>query len=106
MSQRLPRRIGLAPAKRMMMTARVVEAAEAHAIGLVDLLAGDEGLGALVAGFAAELCANSAFTNAATKRLLIETDGMSLAQGLAHEHFRFPGRAPDWRERIARFGKK
>jgi enoyl-CoA hydratase/carnithine racemase len=106
MSQRLPRRIGLAPAKRMMMTARVVEAAEAHAIGLVDLLAGDEGLDALVAGFMAELLANSAFTNAATKRLLIETDGMSLAEGLAHEHFRFPGRAPDWKERVARFGKK
>ena len=39
MSQRLPRRIGLAAAKRMMMTARVVEAAEAKELGLVDLLA-------------------------------------------------------------------
>ena len=105
MSQRLPRRIGLAPAKRMMMTARVVEAEEALALGLVDILAGDEGLDAAVASLAGELCANSAFTNAATKRLLIETDGMSLAEGLAHEHFRFPGRAPDYRERLARFGR-
>jgi enoyl-CoA hydratase/carnithine racemase len=105
MSQRLPRRIGLPAAKRMMMTARVVEAEEAHALGLVDLLAPAGGLDAVVHGFAAELCANSAFTNAATKRLLIETDGMSLAQGLAHEHFRFPGRAPDWRERIGKFGR-
>ena len=106
MSQRLPRRIGLSAAKWMMMTARVVVAEEASALGLVDLLAPAGGLDALVAGFAAELCANSLFTNAATKRLLIETDGMSLAEGLAHEHFRFPGRAPDWRERIARFGKR
>jgi enoyl-CoA hydratase/carnithine racemase len=106
MSQRLPRRIGVPAAKRMMMTARVVEAEEALAIGLVDLLAPAGGLDALVDGFAAELCANSGFTNAATKRLLIETDGMSLADGLAHEHFRFPGRAPDWRERIARFAKR
>jgi enoyl-CoA hydratase/carnithine racemase len=103
MSQRLPRRIGLPAAKRMMMTARVVEAEEALALGLVDLLAPAGGLDGLVGGFTAELCANSAFTNAATKRLLIETDGMPLAQALAHEHFRFPGRAPDWRERIDRF---
>jgi nitronate monooxygenase len=39
----------------------------------------------------------------ATKRLLQETDGMSLADGLAHEHDRHPGFAPDHKERIARF---
>jgi len=106
MSQRLPRRIGLAAAKRMMMTAGVIEAAEAEALGLVDLLAPEGGLDALVAGFAAEITANSRFTNAANKRLLIETDGMSLAAGLAHEHYRHPGRAPDWRERIDRFRRR
>jgi enoyl-CoA hydratase/carnithine racemase len=105
MSQRLPRRIGLSAAKRMMMTARILEADEAAALGLVDLLAAAGGLDELAARFAAEICANSGFTNAATKRLLIETDGMSLAEGLAHEHFRFPGRAPDYRERLARFGR-
>jgi len=103
MSQRLPRRIGLAAAKRMMMTARAVDAAEAHALGLVDLLGPEGGLDALVAGLAAEITANSWFSNAANKRLLIETDGLSLAEGLAYEHDRHPGRAPDWRERIDRF---
>ena len=103
MSQRLPRRIGLAAAKRMMMTSRVVDAAEAERLGLIDLVAPEGGLDDLVRSFAAELTANSWFTNAANKRLLIETDGMSLAEGLAHEHFRHPGRAPDWRERIDRF---
>ena len=55
MSQRLPRRIGLAAAKRMMMTARTVEAAEAERLGLVDLLAPAGGLDELVATFAGEL---------------------------------------------------
>jgi enoyl-CoA hydratase/carnithine racemase len=106
MSQRLPRRIGLPAAKRMMFTARVVGAEEALSIGLIDMLAETGELDSMLAGFTAEICANSWFTNAETKRLLIDTDGMSLALGLAHEHFRFPGRAPDSAERIARFTKK
>jgi hypothetical protein len=77
---------GLRPAaKRMMMTARVVEADEAGALGLGELLA------------------NGAFSNSATKRLLMETDGVSLAERLAYEHYHHPGRAPDWRERVDRF---
>jgi enoyl-CoA hydratase/carnithine racemase len=106
MSQRLPRRIGLPAAKRMMFTGRVIGAEEALSIGLIDMLAEAGGLDGLLAGFTGEICANSSFTNSETKRLLIDTDGMSLAQGLAHEHFRFPGRAPDSAERIARFSKK
>jgi enoyl-CoA hydratase/carnithine racemase len=103
MSQRLPRRIGIPAAKRMMMTSCVVDAAEAKELGLVDLLAPEGQLDALLGGFAAELLANSWFTNFAVKRLLIETDGMSLAEGLAHEHYRYPGLAPDHRERISNF---
>jgi enoyl-CoA hydratase/carnithine racemase len=106
MSQRLPRRIGFPAAKRMMMTSRTVGAAEALAIGLVDLLAEEGGLDALVAGLAADILANSWHTNFATKRLMRETDGMSLAEGLAHEHYRYPGYAPDHQERMDRFGKK
>ena len=102
-SQRLPRRIGLSAAKRMMMTARVVEAAEAKDLGLVDLLAAQGELDEVLKSFVAELLANSWFTNFAVKRLLIETDGMSLAEGLAHEHYRYPGVAPDHRERMAAF---
>ena len=103
MSQRLPRRIGLPAAKRMMMTGRVVAAAEAQALGLVDVLAPENGLDVVLQQFIDELLANSWFTNFAVKRLMRETDGMSLAQGLAHEQFRYPGRAPDHLERIAAF---
>ena len=45
----------------------------------------------------------SAETN---KRLLRETDGLPLAAGLAHAHERYPGPAPDWQERIARFSRR
>lgn len=105
MIQRLPRRIGLPAAKRMMMTARVVSAQEALVLGLIDQLAPEGGLDAAVAELAAAILANSWHTNFATKRLLRETDGMSLAEGLAHEHFRSPGFAPDWRERVAGFAR-
>lgn len=103
MSQRLPRRIGPSAAKRMMMTSRVVEAPEAIELGLVDLLAPPGRLDEVLKAFVAELLANSWFTNFAVKRLLSETDGMSLAEGLAHEHYRYPGCAPDHQQRIAAF---
>jgi enoyl-CoA hydratase/carnithine racemase len=103
MLQRLPRRIGLPAAKRMMLTSREVNAVEAKEMGLVDLLAPAGELGELLKSFVAEILANSWFTNSATKQLLIETDGMALAEGLAHEQYRYPGWAPDYRERIAAF---
>jgi enoyl-CoA hydratase len=103
MLQRLPRRIGLPAAKRMMLTGREIGAVEAKELGLIDLLAPARGLDELLKGFVAEILANSWFTNSATKQLLLETDGMSLEEGLAHEQYRYPGWAPDYRERIAAF---
>ena len=106
MTQRLPRRIGAQAARRMMMTSKPVDATEAKAIGLVDLLAPEGELDTLVTTFATDVLANSWHTNFAVKRLMRETDDMPLAQALAHEHYRYPGYAPDWQERIARFSKK
>ena len=106
MSQRLPRRIGMSAAKLMMFTARPVDAAEARAMGLIDVLVDEGTLAARVAELAGAILANSWHTNMATKRLLRETEGMTLAQGLAHESYRNPGFAPDHKERIARFAKK
>ncbi len=103
MTQRLPRRIGTPRAKRMMMTAQVVRAPQALAMGLVDDLATDDTLEALVADWSARLCANSIHTNRQTKRLLLETEGLPLRQGLAHEFYRNPGAAPDLQERLAAF---
>ena len=73
---------------------------------LVDMLAPAGGLDAMVEDLAGRILANSWFTNGAVKRLMIESDGLSLVEGLAHEHSRHPGFAPDYRERIERFSRK
>jgi enoyl-CoA hydratase len=106
MSQRLPRRIGRSRAKRMMMTGQIVLAEEAMAIGLVDLCFADDAFEGSLAEFVAALLANSWFTNRATKRLMIETEGMPLHDGLAHEFYRHPGLAPDVKERREHFSGK
>lgn len=106
MSQRLPRRIGAAAAKSMMFTARTVEAEEAKALGLVDILCPAGGLDTAVADFAGSVLANSWHTNMETKKLMLATDGMALADALAHEQYHYPGFAADYQERVANFGKK
>lgn len=104
MGQRLSRRIGVPAAKRMMMTAGTIGAEEAKGLGLVDVLAKD--LDTAVGELSAAILANSWHTNFATKRFMRETDGMSLAQGLAYEAANYPGYATDWEERVARFTTK
>ena len=106
MSQRLPRRVGSARAKEMMFTSRVIPAPEAVAIGLVDGCVPDEMLAEEIAGLTDAIIQNSTHSNRANKRLLLETEGMNLPQGLAHERENSPGMAPDARERIARFTKR
>ena len=106
MAERLPRRIGVPAAKRMMMTGSVVTAAAAESIGLVDLLAPAGTLEAVLEGFVRELLANSWHTNFAAKRMMLEADGLPLAQALARGHYRHPGHAPDQRERVAAFKRE
>jgi enoyl-CoA hydratase len=103
MSQRLPRKIGTAAAKRMMMTGQIVDAAQALQLGLVDVLAPLAELDAAVKDFVAPLLANSWFTNFAAKRFMIETEGMTLAAALQHEQRDYPGRSPDHQQRLAAF---
>jgi enoyl-CoA hydratase/carnithine racemase len=106
MSQRLPRRIGNSAAKRMMMTGRTVDAAEAKNMGLVDVLAPTGSLDGLVTAFAADILANSWHTNFAVKRMMRETDAIPLSEALAYERIHYPGNAPDHQERMARFTRK
>ncbi|MGI4811864.1 MAG: enoyl-CoA hydratase/isomerase family protein [Janthinobacterium lividum] len=91
MSQRLPRRIGASKALELMVTCRQVDGREAAHIGLANLCVADAELDAEVARFAATVMENSAHSNAANKRLVYDTDGMSLPQGMAHELFRSVG---------------
>jgi enoyl-CoA hydratase len=106
MSQRLPRRVGMSAAKRMMLTSCEVGAVEAKDMGLADLLAAAGELDTLVQSVVADVLANSWFSNAATKHRMRETDGLSLADALMHERDHYPGWAPDYRERIAGFRRK
>ena len=63
MCQRLPRRVGPALAKRMMMTGCHLDAEEARQAGLADLLAAEGKLDELVLSFTGDILANSWHTN-------------------------------------------
>lgn len=106
MSQRLPRRVGAYKAREMMFTCRTVKAEEALAIGLANAYFPDDEFDAAVQGLSEAILANSWFSARANKRLLVDTDGLPLAAGLAHETYRNEGLAPDANERIAAFAAR
>ena len=106
MSQRLPRRVGMARAQEMTYTARTYSGREAEAMGLVNWCVPDTGFDAAVAGMARAILANSWFSLRANKLLYRETDGLPLHAGLSHEIARSEGRGPDMDSRIAAFMNK
>ena len=103
LSQRLPRRVGAGKALEMMLTSRRYSGREAAAMGLVNVCAPDAEFDATVAELAADVLNNSWHSNAANKKLVYETDGMRLDQGIAHEVFRNEGFAADRGERVGAF---
>jgi len=106
MSQRLPRRIGIAKAREMMFTCRTYTGEEAERMGLANACYADDDFDQEVERFARAVLANSWFSLRENKRLLIETDGMPLGSGLAHEIFRNRGTGPDMQQRIAAFAQR
>ena len=106
MSQRLPRRIGRARAMDMMMTARTVKGPEAADIGLANHCYADDVFDAQVAAYCQSVLENSWFSLRANKKLLDDTNGMSLDAGLAHEVYENQGLGPDMQERVGGFIKK
>jgi len=106
LSQRLPRRVGVAVAREMMFTCRTLSGGEAARAGLVNHCFEDGRFDDEVEHFARSVLENSWFSLAANKRLLIDTDGMTLSAGLAHETYRSEGTAPDMADRIARFSSR
>jgi enoyl-CoA hydratase/carnithine racemase len=106
MSQRLPRRVGIATAKRLSFTAETIDANEALRIGLAEHVFSVESFDADIESLARQITANSPFTHAANKRLLHATDGMPLNAGLQWEVLECEGIGPDAPARIAAFTGK
>lgn len=106
MSQRLPRRVGTYKAREMMFTCRAYTGAEALAMGLANFCVPDASFDAELKSLSETILANSWFSHRGNKRLLMDTDGLPLEAGLAHEVYRNPGVGPDMQERIASFGNK
>lgn len=106
LSQRLPRRVGPAKAGEMMFTCRTYSGAEAAAMGLANACFADDAFDQGVETFARAVLANSWFSLRENKRLLADTDGLTLKAGLAHEVFRNRGTGPDMQARIAAFAQR
>jgi enoyl-CoA hydratase len=106
MSQRLPRRIGPLRAKEIMFTGRVVEGAEAAAIGLANLVVPDAELHARTEQLARQIVANSWHTLRADKMLVDGSQNLGLTDGMAFERANSPGRGPDMEERLMKFAAK
>lgn len=106
MSQRLPRRVGVATAKRLMFTAEMFNAEEALRIGLAELMYPAASFEADVETLARSILENSPHSHAANKRLLDATDAGPLDAGLQWEVMESEGVGPDMQERIAAFTKR
>jgi enoyl-CoA hydratase len=85
LSARLPRRVGLAVAQRLSITAEPVDAHEAHRIGLCDYVVDAEGLNAFVMDLAAKIAKNSASSIAAIKHLYQHALTIPMPEALAYE---------------------
>ena len=103
MSQRLPRRVGISTAKRLMFTAEMIKADEAFRIGLAEKVVPDADFDTEIDNLARQILANSPFSHAANKRLLEATDARDMDSGLQWEILNNEGVGPDMQARIGAF---
>jgi 2-(1,2-epoxy-1,2-dihydrophenyl)acetyl-CoA isomerase len=102
----LPRRVGATQAKRLILSRTAIGAAEAHRIGLVDVLLSKEDACRIALGHAKDLCSGPREATAAVKRLLTDLDGLrtALQREMATQLERFP--AWEHQEGAAAFREK
>ena len=106
MTQRLPRRVGVARAKDMMFSSRLLAADEALQIGLADKVVPAGCLDEEVLEYANVVAGNSAHSHQVCKNILEATDGLRLHEGLDYEYTNSPGACSDMAERLASFQEK
>lgn len=106
LSQRLPRRVGTPKAHEMMFASRTYSGAEAAAMGLANFCVPETELDAEAERFCRDVLANSWRATRAMKKLVADTDGMTLAAGVAWEMHHSEGRGPELEERLARMRRK
>lgn len=101
----LRRAAGEKAALELVLTGRIVGAAEARALGLVSRVVPDRELDGAVSTVAGGLAAGSATAVALTKRLFHELDGLGFEDGIAlGARVNATARqTPDFREAVARF---
>lgn len=81
----LPRAVGLLQARRLMLLGDMIDAEEAHRLGLVTYLVEPDRLDPTVAGLADRLLAGPPIAQAQTRRLLNRSWSLSLEQALELE---------------------
>jgi len=105
LSLRLPHRIGTAKASEMMFTCRSYSGREAHDMHLVNFCWPEQQFEAELAALAADILANSWYSNQVDKRALLESDALTLHDAHALGLFKNEGLAPDAAQRVAKFFK-
>jgi enoyl-CoA hydratase len=88
-TQRLPRLVGPARAKDIVFSGRMVKAAEAHAIGLVDLIAPDDSVYQAALDMVKRYAAGPALALRAAKQAIDHGLDVDLATGLEIERVQF-----------------
>lgn len=88
-TQRLPRRVGTAMAKELIVTGRMINADEAFRIGLVNAVVAPEELMARARQTASEIASNGPLAVATAKRLIDQGIHLSLAEAGALEQEAF-----------------
>jgi 2-(1,2-epoxy-1,2-dihydrophenyl)acetyl-CoA isomerase len=104
----LPRLVGIARAKELLLMPRTVSAEEALAIGLATRVVDDEDLEAEAAELACGLAAGPTLAYASIRRAVAFSSGHDLESSLAHEEqlMRLTGGSEDHRAAVAAFVAK
>jgi len=105
LSLRLPHRVGTSIASEMMYTCRSYSGSDAREMHLANFCFPDEQFEVGLAAVAADILANSWFSNQVNKRALLESNGLPLREAHALNLFKNEGLAPDAAQRVARFFK-